>query len=122
MTNYKYQLLSSKAMTNIHGAIFIIIGGVVFIFSILLKELFVFAYVGGAFILWGIGKLLLKKKPKPKTHPKTCQRCHKQVGLHDNYCAYCGMSLKHYGSYPHFHKSGHYQYHNRNYNQVRRVP
>jgi len=109
-------------MTSIHGAVFIIIGGVVFIFSLILKDLFVFSFVGGGFILWGIGKLMLRKKEKPKKVIKVCPRCHRHTHPHDNFCSYCGTNLKHYGGHPHFHKGGYHQYHHRNNNQVRRVP
>jgi len=72
-------------MAGIHGLIHIIVGAIVVIISIILRDsLFVFVYVGIGFIIFGILKLLYNKikNPKEKKHK---HQPHQRATVHPNH-------------------------------------
>ncbi len=123
-------------MAKIPGIVFIIIGAVVAITSIIVRSIFFFIYVGAGFILWGGGKILysrLAEEEKPKkdmarqhVHHKapnhSCPYCNRLTRPHDNFCSNCGALLKHQRGHENLNQGSHNQ-HNYGYNnQIRRVP
>jgi len=122
-------------MASIHWSAFMIIGAIVSIVSyFLVEELFVFTYVGLAFIVWGLLKLIYKKltapkNPKPhhqhkkhRVHHPHCPFCNIIIKPHDNFCSHCGGYLKHQRGNPNLNNSRNHQNPQGYQNQVRRVP
>lgn len=89
-------------MVKIHGLVYIIIGIIISIPSVIMKEgrLKFFLYIGILFIIIGAVKLFLnytKKEKKPKniqTTHKFCPRCGKVTKQSDQFCSNCGNLLR----------------------------
>ena len=91
-------------MASIHGAAFVVVGAVVAIVSYMV-EMWLFLFLGLGFVVWGAGKLLLKKKHakrhvhhRPHHHVphQRCPACSAVIKPGANFCWNCGQRLRYH--------------------------
>ena len=91
--------MRKKRMASIHGMVWVIVGIVITTTAFLIEHLSFFKYIGFAFIVFGVLKLLMNFITKPKENKFDKSR--EQLNNKDNrersrraarYCANCGAA------------------------------